>query len=62
MTIKDVSDNAYDIGMVEGVLHGIELTATLLPNQKEAIVAALKAIYRIGERHQHAVEQFAKVK
>jgi hypothetical protein len=51
MNLKELTDNAYDIGMVSGVLQGIELTPTLLPNQKEAIADARKAIERIEQRN-----------
>ena len=53
--IKELSDNAWDIGSVSGVLQGIALTPTLLPNQKEAIASALKAINGIGERNRMLV-------
>lgn len=51
MTPKELNDNARDIGAVSGILLGIELTPTLLPNQKEAIAAARKAISRIQDRN-----------
>ena len=59
MDIQQLSDNAWDIGTVSGVLQGIELTPTLLPNQKEAIASARKAIKRIAERNQSAIEALA---
>ena len=55
MTITDLSDNAWDIGMVSGVLRGIALTPTLLPNQREAIEKATEAIERIASHNQNAV-------
>lgn len=55
----ELIDNAWDIGLVSGVLQGVELTTTLLPNQKEAIADARKAIKRIEERNQKAIELFA---
>ena len=58
--IQELSDNAWDIGMVSGVLQGIELTTTLLPNQKEAISAAREAIKRVEERTQKMVEELTK--
>lgn len=59
MDIQQLFYNAWDIGTVSGVLQGIELTPTLLPNQKEAIASARKAIERIGERNRIAVEALA---
>ena len=55
MTLKDFSDNAWDIGMVSGVLRGIELTPALLPNQQEAIKDAIEAINRIQERNKQQI-------
>lgn len=52
----DLAENAYDIGTISGVLKGIELTPTLLPNQKEAIASARKAIERIESRNKAAIE------
>ena len=49
MNIKEIYDNAWDIGIV--VLEGIKLTPTLLAKQKEAIASAKAAIARIGERN-----------
>jgi hypothetical protein len=56
VNIQDLSDNSYDIGMVSGVLRGVELTPNLLPNQKEAISDARKAILRIEERNKKLIE------
>ena len=58
-TSTELLDNSWDIGTVSGVLQGIELTTTLLPNQKEAIATARKAIERIQERNQKALEKLA---
>ena len=58
-TSTELLDNSWDIGTVSGVLQGIELTTTLLPNQKEAIASARKAIERIQERNQKALEILA---
>lgn len=54
--VQELSDNAWDIGIVSGVLQGVELTPTLLPNQKEAIADAIKAIKRIQERNHRLVK------
>lgn len=56
MTIQELSENSWDIGTVSGVLQGLELTTTLLTNQKEAIALARQAIERIGERNKKAIE------
>ncbi len=58
MTITEFSDNAWDIGTVSGVLQGIELTTSLLPNQKEAIASARKAIERIQKRNHAEMVSF----
>ena len=58
-TSTELFDNSWDIGTISGVLQGIELTTTLLPNQKEAIANARKAIERIQERNQKALEKLA---
>ncbi len=55
-SITTLSDNAWDIGTVSGVLQGIELTPTLLPNQKEAIASARNAIKRIEDRNKASIE------
>lgn len=54
--LTELFSNAWDIGLVCGVLQGIELTPTLLPKQKDAIADALKAMKRIEERNQMAIE------
>lgn len=54
--LMKLADNAWDIGTVSGVLQGIEMTPILLPNQKEAIASARKAIERIEARNKRAVE------
>lgn len=59
MSIQEISDNAWDIGTVSGVLQGIALTAGLLDKQKEAIAIAIKAIGRIEDRNQRMVEEYA---
>ena len=56
MKIKELLDNSWDIGLASGVLQGIELTPTLLPNQKEAIADARKALDRVAKRNQAALE------
>lgn len=53
--LRDLSDNAGDIGLVSGVLHGISLTPTLLPNQKDALAKAREAIERIRERNRATI-------
>ena len=60
--VRELSDNAWDIGIVSGVLQGIALTSTLLPNQREAITDARKAIKRIEERNQRLVVKVANEK
>ena len=55
MKLHELSDNSWDIGMVSGVLQGIALTPSLLPNQKEAIADARKAIERIQTRNQKEI-------
>lgn len=57
---RDLSDNAGDIGTVEGVLGGLLLTANLLPHHQEAITVARAAIERIRERNRRAVECIVK--
>lgn len=57
--LRDLSDNAWDIGTVSGVLQGIALTPTLLPNQKEALAKARGAIGRIGARNHASVVAIA---
>ena len=54
----ELMDNSWDIGIVSGVLQGIELTPTLLPNQKKAIAEARKAMERIKERNKKATQEF----
>ncbi len=56
--LKELVDNSHDIGCVSGVLRGIELTPTLIPNQKDAIAEARKAIDRIEKRNIESVEAF----
>lgn len=60
MTLQELYENAWDIGEVSGVLQGIELVATLLPNQKNAIANARQAMQRIGERNKKAVLEHDK--
>lgn len=55
----ELLENAWDIGMISGVLQGIELTPTLLTNQKEAIADARRAIRRIDERNRALVARLA---
>ena len=62
LKLQDLLDNSWDAGLVSGVLMGIELTPSLLPNQKEAIANARKAIERICERNQKLVEELAREK
>lgn len=50
-TVQELSDNAWDIGVVSGVLEGIKLTPALLPKQIEAIDDALKAAARMSKRN-----------
>jgi len=50
--VQNLLDNAWDAGLVSGVLSGIEFTPSLLPNQKSAIGEAQKAIERVIERNQ----------
>ena len=62
MKTKELFNNSWDIGLASGVLQGIELTQTLLPNQKKAIADARKALERVAERNQAALEgQAAKL-
>ena len=56
MKIKELLDNSWDIGLATGVLQGIELTPSLLPNQKQAIADARKALERVAKRNQDALE------
>lgn len=59
--LKELTENAHDIGTVQGVLQGIELTPSLLPNQKEAIADAKKAMERIAERNRKSVWWLSKL-
>lgn len=56
MNLQELSDNAFDIGTISGVLRGIELTQTLLPNQKQAIADARKALERIEARNKRQMQ------
>lgn len=48
--LRDMTENAADIGLVCGVLQGIALTPTLLPHQKQALEKAQEAIQRVWGR------------
>lgn len=51
MKIEELSKFSSDVGFVEGVLRGIELTANLNIHQKKAIMdaqTAMKRIYELG--------------
>jgi len=60
VSTQELADNSWDIGIVSGVLQGIECTPTLLPNQKEAIADARKAIKRIESRNSRLVVMAVK--
>ena len=59
MTAQELVENSYDVGTVSGVLQGIELSPSLLPNQKEAILYARQAVGRIEQRNKTWLKELA---
>lgn len=54
--LRELSMNAWDIGLVTGVIHAISVNPSILPNQKDGIASAIEAMDRIAFRNKQAVE------
>lgn len=50
-TLMEMSEQAWDIGTVRGVLRGIVITPELRPHQVAVINLAIEAIERISKRN-----------